>query len=70
MSDDSNRNEPDRLDGGGGPPERDHALIGVLFVVALVLGIIFLMNRLKTEAGIADCILSRGPNCVKPSDLR
>lgn len=38
-------------------------LLGVLFVIALVVGAIFLIERVKTSSAQTDCILTHDPRC-------
>jgi hypothetical protein len=44
-------------------PSRYGGLIGVLFVLALALGAIYLIERMRHSASLADCMFTRDPAC-------
>jgi membrane-bound ClpP family serine protease len=43
-------------------------IIGVLFVIALVIGAIVLIERVKTSSAQTDCILTHDPRCRALTD--
>jgi membrane-bound ClpP family serine protease len=43
-------------------------LIGVVFVIALVIGAIVLIERVKTSSAQTDCILTHDPRCRALTD--
>lgn len=45
----------------GGPGSA--GIVGVLFVIALVIGAIVLIERVKTSSAQTDCILTHDPRC-------
>ena len=49
-----------------GPPEPNprRALVGLLAIVALVVGVLFIMHRLNEAARIQDCVASGRTNCA------
>lgn len=51
-------------DEGGGAG----GLIGVVFVIALVVGAIVLIERVKTSSAQTDCILTHDPKCRALTD--
>jgi hypothetical protein len=50
----------------GGPPEPSprRALVGLLAIVALIVAVLFIMNRLNQAARIQDCVASGRTNCA------
>ncbi|MGH7056526.1 MAG: hypothetical protein ACREFZ_01415 [Acetobacteraceae bacterium] len=60
------RGEPDIPIRDGREPEgsRRMALVALLIVVAVVVGGLFLWNRLARMAAIQDCVASGRTNCV------
>jgi hypothetical protein len=47
------------------PPSQPHrALIGLLAVVALVAGVVFVMYRLHQASALQDCMASGRTNCM------
>lgn len=47
-----------------GNPRPHRALIGLLAIVALVVGVIFIMNRLHEASQLQDCMMSGRTNCA------
>ena len=49
-----------------GPPEPSprRALVGLLAIVALIVAVLFIMNRLNQAARIQDCVASGRTNCA------
>lgn len=43
-------------------------IVGVLFVIALVIGAIVLIERLKTSSAQTDCIITHDPRCRALTD--
>ncbi len=43
-------------------------ILGVLFVIALVIGAIVLIERVKTSSAQTDCILTHDPRCRELTD--
>lgn len=64
--------DPDRLDATT-PPEEDEGgwvaeyggLIGVVFVLMLVLGAIYMMERMRHYADLGDCAFTHAPKCAE-----
>jgi hypothetical protein len=57
MSDEPSLHEP-------GTPSRRAALIGLVIVLTLVIGGIFLVHVLKRTSRIQDCVMSGRTNCA------
>ena len=49
-------------------PSRHAGLLGVLFVVLLVIGAIYLVERMRHAASLADCAFTRDPACRQMLD--
>jgi hypothetical protein len=45
-------------------PNPRRALIGLVAIVALVVAVLFIMNRLKQATQIQDCVASGRTNCA------
>jgi len=56
--------DPDRDE----EPSRHSGLLGVLFVVVLVIGAIYLVERMRHAASLADCMFTRDPACRQMLD--
>lgn len=54
MSDDRDDHEP---------PSGNGALYGVLFAVALTVGALYLMQRMRDSAELFDCAFTHSPKC-------
>ncbi len=50
--------EPDQQPSGG-----IGALFGVLFAVALTIGALYLMQRMRDSAALLECAITRDPKC-------
>jgi hypothetical protein len=62
MSDDGRDHDPD-------PEPPGHAgLLGILFVILLVGGAIYLVARMRHAASLADCMFTRAPACRQMLD--
>lgn len=59
---------PDAGDGHDGDGPGSAGIIGVLFVIALVIGAIVLIERLKTSSAQTDCIITHDPRCRALTD--
>jgi hypothetical protein len=52
------------------PPDHDHdrsrsrALIGLLIVLVLVVAAVYLVNALRNESKLEDCLMSGRSNCA------
>ena len=67
--------DPDRDDATGRPPREDDAeggwlaehggLLGVLFVLLLVVGAIFMIERMRHYASLGDCAVTHAPQCAE-----
>jgi hypothetical protein len=44
-------------------PSGYRGLLGVLFVLLLVIGAIYLVERMRHAASLADCMFTRDPAC-------
>ncbi len=44
-------------------PSGHGALLGILFAVALTVGAIYLMERMRHSASVLDCAITRDPKC-------
>lgn len=44
-------------------PPSNRGLIGVVFVVVLILGAVWLMDRMRTYATLGDCAFTHAPQC-------
>lgn len=63
------RRDDDGNEGAGEPPEgRRGVLIGLLVVVALVLGGLYLFNTLRDSSRLQDCEMQGRTNCA-PIDV-
>ena len=64
-------NQPDMEPGPGpgrppkGPdePPNNRGLLGVLFVVVLIVGAIWLVDRMRLWASMGDCAFTHAPQC-------
>lgn len=45
------------------PGSGNGALYGVLFAVALTVGALYLMQRMRDSASLLDCAITRDPKC-------
>jgi hypothetical protein len=54
----------DPQDNGHEPDSRRPALIGLLLVLALVVAAYFLVNALRKNADLEDCLMSGRRNCA------
>jgi len=54
--------DQDEEDNAGGPPRG--ALIGLVVIVVLVIGVVFIMQRLHQADSLQDCVASARTNCA------
>lgn len=53
----------DRRDKRQDPPTGAGGVIGVIFVIVLVIGLLVLLDRMKKSAALADCVVTHDPRC-------
>lgn len=65
MSEDrGSETEPrERPEPQGEEPERSFALVGVIFVILLAVGAMYLVNRMRHWAAMGDCAFTHAPAC-------
>jgi hypothetical protein len=57
------RDDPEVPRAEGEQPERSFALVGVIFVIVLALGAMYLVNRMRHWAAMGDCAFTHAPAC-------
>jgi membrane-bound ClpP family serine protease len=62
MSDRDHDQDPDQ------EPSGHAGLIGVAFVILLVIGTIYLVERMRQSAALADCMFTHAPACRQMLD--
>jgi hypothetical protein len=62
MSDEDRDQDPDQ------EPSGHAGLIGVAFVILLVIGTIYLVERMRQSASLADCTFTHSPACRQMLD--
>jgi hypothetical protein len=45
------------------PPQRDYAVIGIVFAIVLAAGALYLVNRMQHWAAMGDCAFTHAPAC-------
>lgn len=49
---------------GPEPPARRRALVGLLLIVALAVGVLFIIHQLQQSSRMQDCLASGRSNCA------
>lgn len=66
--------DPDRIDDATPPPDGNEdggwlaeygGLIGVVFVLLLVVGAIYMIERMRHYASLGDCAVTQAPQCAE-----
>lgn len=66
MSDDKPDKKPDAKPDDATPDDESPgsgAILGVLFAIALTVGAIYLMERMRSSASLLECAFTRSPKC-------